>query len=81
MPRGPQVKRDGLVITVGWRDTSSGITLKNQSHPQLPVQPKKDHIGEELEKRLSSKAQVPGVGLSGQMGLKVPQGSPHKLTS
>ena len=34
-----------------------------------------------LEERLSPEAQVSGVGLSRQSGLKVPWGSPHKLPS
>ena len=31
MPRGAQVKRDGLAITVGRRGTSSGIALRHLS--------------------------------------------------
>ena len=33
MPRGAQVKRDGLAITVERRGTSSGIALRLLSHP------------------------------------------------
>ena len=33
MPRGTQVKRDGLAITVERRGTSSGIALRHLNHP------------------------------------------------
>ena len=33
MSSGPQVKRDGLAITVERRDTSSGIALRQLSRP------------------------------------------------
>ena len=47
MPRGTQVKRDGLVITVERRGVSSGIALRHLSHLQLQVQSAKDLTGEE----------------------------------
>ena len=37
MPRGTQVKRDGLAITVERRSTSSGIALRHLSCPRLHV--------------------------------------------
>ena len=37
MPRGAQVKRDGLAITVERRGTSSGIALRHLSRPRLHV--------------------------------------------
>ena len=37
MPRGAQVKRDGLAITVERRGTSSGIALRHLSRPWLHV--------------------------------------------
>ena len=33
MPRGTQVKRDGLAITVERRGTSSGVAVRPLSHP------------------------------------------------
>jgi hypothetical protein len=47
MPRGTQVKRDGLVITVERRGILSGIGLRHISRPRLHVQSAKDHNGEE----------------------------------
>ena len=47
MPRGTQVKRDGLAITVERRGTSSGIALRHISHPWLHVQSAKDDTGRE----------------------------------
>ena len=64
------MKRDGLVITVGRRGNSSGIALRRLSHPQLCIQSAKDHTGE--ESALGGLA--PEVGLSRQLGLKVPRG-------
>ena len=58
MPRGAQVKRDGLAITVERRGTSSGIALRHLSRPQLPVWSAKDHTGRETAPR--------GVGLPGR---------------
>ena len=43
MPRGTQVKRDRLVITVERRGISSRIALRHLSHPQLHVWSAKDH--------------------------------------
>jgi len=57
MPRGTQVKRDGLAITVERRCTSSGIALRHLSHPQLHVPSAKDHTGRETAPR--------GVGFRG----------------
>ena len=36
MPRGTQVKRDGLLFTVGRRGISSGIALRHLRHPLAP---------------------------------------------
>ena len=47
MPRGTQVKRDGLAITVERRGTSSGMALRHLSHPRLHVWSAKDHTGRE----------------------------------
>ena len=47
MPRGTQVEREDLVITVERRGISSGIALRHLSHPQLHVWSAKDHNGEE----------------------------------
>ena len=58
MPRGTQVKRDGLAITVERRGTSSGIALRQLSRPQLHIQSAKDHTGRETAPR--------GVGLRGR---------------
>ena len=51
MPRGTQVKRDRLVITVERRGISSRIALRHLSHPRLHVQSVKDHNGEETALR------------------------------
>ena len=72
MPRGTQVKRDGLAITVERRGTSSGIALRHLSLPRL-------HVWSAKEERL------PPVGFMGG-ALKTTrtegvQGSPHKLLS
>ena len=53
MPRGTQVKRDGLAITVERRGTSIGIALRHLSCPQLHVRSAKDHTGRETAPRLS----------------------------
>ena len=47
MPRGTQVKRDGLAITVENRGTSSEIALRHPSRTQLHVWSAKDHNGGE----------------------------------
>ena len=77
MPRGTQVKRDGLAITVERRGTSSGIALRHLSHPLLHVWSAKDHTGRETAPR--------GVGLWGRTLKTIrtagAQGSPHKLPS
>ena len=58
MPRGTQVKRDGLAIIVERRGTSSGIALRLLSHPRVHVQSAKDHIEGETAPR--------GIGPRGQ---------------
>ena len=72
MSRGTQVKRDGLAITVERRGTSSGIALRHLSRPGSMSGLQRTT----LEERLPPEAQVSGVGLSRQSGLKVPRG-PH----
>ena len=47
MPRGTQVKRDELVITVERRDISSRIALRHLSCPRFHMLSAKDHTGEE----------------------------------
>ena len=73
MPRGTQVKRDGIAITVERRGTSRGIALRHLRHPWLHVQSAKDHTGRETAPR--------GVGftsrISRQSGMKVPRGPPQ----
>ena len=75
MPRGTQVKRDGLAITVERRGTSSGIALGHLSRPRLHVWSAKDHTGRETAPR--------GVGLQGQILKTIrtegARGSPQKL--
>ena len=77
MPRGTQVKRDGLTITVERRGTSSGIALRHLSRLRLHAWSAKDHTGRETALR--------GVGLQGQtlktIRTECAQGSPHKLPS
>jgi len=77
MPRGAQVKRDGLATTVERRGTSSGIALRHLSRPQLHVRSAKDHTGRETAPR--------GVVLRGQtlktIRTEGAQGSPHRLPS
>ena len=77
MPRGAQVKRDGLAITVERRGTSSGIALRHLSCPQLHVRSAKDHTGRETAPR--------GAGLRGRtlktIRTEGVRGSPHKLPS
>jgi len=46
MPRGTQVKRDGLAITVERRGISSWIALRHPSRPWLHYWSVKDHTGE-----------------------------------
>ena len=76
-PRGTQVKRDGLAITVERRGTSSGIALRHLSRPRLHVRSAKDHTGRETAPR--------GVGLRGRtlktIRTEGARGSPHKLPS
>ena len=77
MPRGTQVKRDELAITVERRGTSSGIALRHLSRPWLHVRSANDHTGEEDA--------LTDTGLRGQtlktMRTKGAQGSPQKLPS
>ena len=77
MPRGAQVKRDGLAITVERRGTSSGIALRHLSRPRLHVQSAREHTGGETASR--------GVGFRGQtlktLRTEGAWGSPHKLQS
>ena len=77
MPRGTQVKRDGLAITVEKRDTSNKIALRHLSHTQLQVRSTKDHTRKETALR--------GIGLRGQTLKTIKTegalGSPHKLPS
>ena len=70
MPRGTQVKRDGLAITVERRDTSSEIALRHLSLPSSTSSLQ----GTTLQERLPPEAQVSGVRLSKQSGLKAPGG-------
>ena len=76
MPRGTQVKRDGLAITVERRGTPSGIALRHLSRPQLHVQSAKDHTGRETALRRRS----PGQTLK-TIRTEGARGSPHKLPS
>ena len=77
MPRGTQVKRDGLAITVEKRDTSNKIALRHLSHTRLHVRSTKDHTRKETALR--------GIGLRGQTLKTIKTegalGSPHKLPS
>ena len=77
MPRGTQVKRDRLAITVERRGTSSGIALRHLSCPWLHVQSAKDHTKRETAPR--------GIGLRGQTLKTIrTEGArwlPHKLLS
>ena len=77
MPRGTQVKRDGLAITVEKRGTSRGITLRHLSRPWIHVRSAKDHTGRETALR--------GVGLWGRtlktIRTEGARGSPHMLLS
>ena len=77
MPRGTQVKRHALAITVERRGTASGIALKHLSHAQLHVQSAKDHTGRETAPK--------GIGFRGQtlktIRTEGAPGSPHKLLS
>ena len=73
MPRGTQVKRDGLLITVGRRGVSSGIALRHLRHPLAPCPVCK---GPHLRRDCPQSFRPQGVGLSGQSGPKVP-GGPH----
>ena len=77
MPRGAQVKRDGLATAVEKRGTSSGIALRHLSRPRLHVRSAKDHTERETAPR--------GVGLRGQtlktIRTEGARGFPHKLPS
>ena len=77
IPRGTQVKRDGLAITVERKGTSSRNTLRHLSHPRLHVPSARDHTGRETAPR--------GVGFTGQTLKAIRSegawGSPHKLPS
>ena len=73
MPRGTQVKRDGLAIAVERRGISSGIALRHLSRPRLHVRSARDHTGGETALR---GVWLSGVWLSRPSGLKVP-GCPH----
>ena len=74
MPRGTQVKRGELSITVERRGSSRKIALRHRIRPQLHVQSAKDYTGRETAPR--------GVGFRGRT-LKTIRtegvwGSPHK---
>ena len=77
MPRGTQVKKDGLAITVERRGTSSGIALRHLSCSRLHVRSAKDHTGRKTAPR--------GVGLPGwtlkTIRTEGARGSPHRLPS
>ena len=77
MPRGAQVKRDGLAITVERRGTSSGIALRHLSRPGSMSSLQRTTLEERLPPR--------GVGLQGQtlktIRTEGARGSPHKLPS
>ena len=77
IPRGTQVKRNGLAITVERRGISSRIALRHLSRPWLHVQYAKDHTRRETAPR--------GVGFRGRTiktnRTEGAQGSPHKLPS
>jgi len=77
MPRGTQVKKDGLAITVEGRGTSSKIALRHLSCPQLHVRSTRDHTGGETALR--------SVGFRGwtlkTIRTEGARGSPHKLPS
>ena len=75
MPRGTQVKRDGLAIAVERRGISSGIALRHGSRPGLHIWSARYHTGGETAPR--------GVGFRDQtlktIGIEGARGSPHKL--
>ena len=79
MPRGTQVKRDGLATTVERRGTSSGIALRHPSCPPAPCL-----VCNRPDERLNGRETAPrGVGFRG-LTLKTIKtegawGSPHKL--
>ena len=77
MPRGAQVKRDGLAITVERRGTSSGIALRHLSCPGSMSSLQRTTLEERLRPR--------GVGLQGRtlktIRTEGARGSPHKLPS
>jgi len=69
------VKRDGAVITVERKDTSSRIALRHLSHPQLHVWSARDHNGGETAPR--------GIGFRSQtlktIRTEGARGSPHRF--
>ena len=77
LPRGTQMKKDGLAITVERRGTSSGIALRHPSRPgsRLHVWSARDHTGGETAPR--------GIGLRDRtlktIRTEDARGSPHKL--
>ena len=75
MPRGTQVKRDGLAITVERRGPSRGIALRHLSLPRLHFLSARDHTGGETAHR--------GVGFRGwtlkTIRTEVAWVSPHKF--
>ena len=77
MPRGAEVKRDGLAITGERRGTSSGIALRHLNHPRLHVRSAKDHNGGETAPR---DVGLPGWALK-TIRTEGVRGSPHKLPS
>ena len=54
MPRGTQVKRDGLAIAVERRGISSGIALRHLSRPPPHVLSARDHPGGDCPQRRGS---------------------------
>ena len=58
MPRGTQVKRDGLAITVERKGTASGVALRHLSRPWFHVRSARDHTERETALR--------GIGFRGQ---------------
>ena len=77
MPRGTQLKKDGLAITVEGRGTSSKIALRHLSRPLLHVRSARDHTGGQTALR--------SVGFRGwtlkTIRTEGARGSPHKLPS
>ena len=77
MPRGTQVKKDGLALTVERRGTSSRIALRHLSCPRLHVQSPRD--------RTRGETALKNVGFGGwtlkTIRTEGARGSPHKLPS